>query len=102
MNAAEKLPYISEVQKEHKPLRALKNKGEKFPLRGKIKLYKFMDWDAFNGTLSKGLQFCEPSCWPDKFESRFYEANYSSIPVEIYDPNEDEEIKKNGHITIIP
>ena len=79
MNAAEKLPYISEVQKEHKPLRALKNKGEKFPLRGKIKLYKFMDWKAFKDTLSKGLQFCEPSCWPDKFESRFYEANYSSV-----------------------
>lgn len=38
-----------------------------------------MDWKAFQGTLSNGLRFCEPSCWDDGFEKRFYGADYTAI-----------------------
>lgn len=49
------------------------------------RVYKYMSLDAFLcSCYSKSLRFFEPSKWNDKFEQRFYCANYS--PSLGYDP----------------
>lgn len=75
----EKLPYISKKVKEYPHVGILSPTNEDSPLKGKRKLYKFLDLESFFKTLDNGLMFSEPYCWPDKFESRFYHANFSHL-----------------------
>ncbi len=49
-------------------------------------LYKYMTISSFKKCISFPLKkkeetilFCEPSCWPDQFEQRFYLADYSDV-----------------------
>lgn len=44
-------------------------------------IYKYMNLDAAIASFeTKTWRFCEPTQWQDKFESRFYCANYSKVP----------------------
>lgn len=46
-------------------------------------LYKYMTLDAAIASLeSKSWRFYEPTQWPDKYESRFYCADYRKLPQE--------------------
>lgn len=73
------LPYISEKHKEHNPIKVLRPISGGHLLNGKRKIYKFLSFDSFRLTLKSGLQFSEPKIWPDKFERRFYNADYSLL-----------------------
>lgn len=45
------------------------------------RLYKYMTVDAFILSLeNQSWRFCEPTKWKDKFERRFYCADYNNIP----------------------
>jgi hypothetical protein len=45
----------------------------------KTHVYRYMSYSTFIRCLSdKTFRFSEPSQWPDKFESRFYSAQYTS------------------------
>lgn len=49
------------------------------------KVYKYMNLDSFLCSLyGRTLRFSEPSKWPDKFETRFYCANFDNIPNKEY------------------
>ena len=48
-------------------------------LSGKRFLYKYLNEESFKATLENGFRFVEPSTWEDRFERRFYSANYDSI-----------------------
>lgn len=44
------------------------------------KIYKYMNLESFVCSLyGKNLRFSEPSKWPDRFETRFYCANYENV-----------------------
>lgn len=73
------LPYISERHKEHSPIKVLRPLSGGYLLSGKRKIYKFLGFDSFILTLRNGLRFCEPKIWSDKFERRFYNADYSLL-----------------------
>lgn len=48
-------------------------------LNGKVFIYRYMPFSVFIKCLcTKTFRFNEPSQWPDQFESRFYNATYSS------------------------
>ena len=43
-------------------------------------MYKYMDIEtAIKCLKGRNIMFVEPILWPDKYESRFYTANYSKI-----------------------
>ena len=43
-------------------------------------MYKYMDIEtAIKCLKGQNVMFVEPTLWPDKYESRFYTANYSKI-----------------------
>lgn len=45
------------------------------------KVYKYMNLETFLCSLyNSSIRFSEPSKWPDRFETRFYCANYENIP----------------------
>lgn len=49
------------------------------------KVYKYMNLDSFLCSLyGKSIRFSEPSKWPDKYETRFYCANYDNITEKEY------------------
>lgn len=44
------------------------------------KVYKYMNLETFICNMYGGtLRFCEPSKWTDRFETRFYNANYEDV-----------------------
>lgn len=44
------------------------------------RVFKYMNLESFLCSLyGKSLRFSEPSSWPDRYETRFYCANYSNI-----------------------
>lgn len=73
------LPHIKTVQREYRHVGMLSPQNGDSPLKRKVKLYKYMSLEALFKTLRNGLRFREPSQWPDKFEQRFYHANYSHL-----------------------
>lgn len=43
-------------------------------------MYKYMDIEtAIKCLKSNNVKFVEPTLWPDKYESRFYTADYSKV-----------------------
>lgn len=45
------------------------------------RVFKYMNLESFLCSLySNSIRFSEPSKWPDRFETRFYCANYDNIP----------------------
>lgn len=45
------------------------------------KVFKYMNLESFLCSLyGSSMRFSEPSKWPDRFETRFYCANYDNIP----------------------
>ncbi len=67
---------LSEPRKANQPeyKRAIKCKDSD-------KFYKYMDMETAIKCLSNSsIRFVEPSSWQDKYERRFYKADYSKIP----------------------
>ena len=60
--------------------------GKSETLRAQYRtVYKYMTMDAMIASLEgKCCRFCEPISWPDKYESRFYCADYSKIDKDEY------------------
>ena len=73
-----RLPFVSTYFRDFRNVKFLA--PDKFCLlSGKRFLYKYLNEESFKATLENGLRFVEPSTWADRFERRFYSANYGSI-----------------------
>lgn len=77
---------VPNVSRQLKQLKKCKDYGETesmsylMPLAKVKSVYKYMDLESAIQCLTNGtLRFAEPTEWPDKYESMFYEADYSNV-----------------------
>lgn len=71
------LPWKAFVFKSYNPVKYLSPDG-KDQVKSNF-IYKYLSEKGFKGTILNGIRFVEPSKWNDKFENRFYTADYKNL-----------------------